>query len=212
MKNNLITKKNKKILFGSLVVITATILFVVSFQNYRIPKLKVSKINKEVIANSKEEIVIPITLSDLPNSDYPAANININFDKNKLELIEIAQGTMEVYNDYDKKQQNKPTFKVPKWSYNIDFANQEGEIKTMYLDSTAGKNAYNKAGFKKESKDIVFKLVFKLKNSANSGDIIDIKIEEAMFATVNGEVDKSTIATKKGYGDLKVENLKLKVK
>ena len=33
-------------------------------------------------------------------------------------------------------------------------ANQEGEIKAMYLDTTAGKNAYVISGFEKNKKDI----------------------------------------------------------
>ena len=57
---------------------------------------------------------------------------------------------MESYDDYDKSKVEKPNFKIPEWIYNKYFANQEGIIKEMYLDTTALKNAYNVDGFKKK--------------------------------------------------------------
>lgn len=90
-------------------------------------------------------------------------------------------------------------------------ANEEGEIKAMYLDTTAGKNAYVISGFEKNKKDIPFQLVFKLKDSVIKNDELAIEIEEAVFATVNGDADKTTLSTKDSYGKLKVKDGVLKI-
>ena len=76
----------------------------------------------------------------------------------------------------------------------------------MYLDTTAGKNAYVSSGFEKEKKDIPFQLIFKLKDSVIPNDELVIEIEEAVFATINGDVDKTTLSTKDSYGKLKVRD------
>ncbi|MGL4796782.1 MAG: hypothetical protein ACRC1Y_02035, partial [Paraclostridium sp.] len=72
-------------------------------------------------------------------------------------------------------------------------------------------NAYSKDGFKKNKKDMVFQLVFKLKDSVQPKDKISISIDEAVFATVTGDKDKTTISTKADYSKLKVKNAKIKI-
>ncbi|WP_055069934.1 cohesin domain-containing protein [Clostridium massiliamazoniense] len=205
---NLKKKKIKAIIF-LLVIVGVTLSYLVT--KALVPTLMLKGPKEEVKANSKDEIVVPVTLSKLPEGIYPAASVSIKFDSNKLEFVSLASGTMETYNDYDKKGESKATFKVPNWTYNAKLANEEGEIKAMYLDTTVGKNAYNKDGFKKDEKDMPFKLIFKLKSSANPKDNIKIELNEAVFATETGDKDKSTLSTKKGYGDLKVKNTVIKV-
>lgn len=212
IKSSLFTRKKKFFILGAIITIAIIGVGIIGFKNYSTPELSLTPPNKEITANSKDEIVIPVVLSNIPKDEHPASNITIDFDENKLEFVELAEGTMEVYNDYDKENNKEAKFKIPKWSYNTDFANEEGKVKAMYLDTTAGKNAYNEFGFKKNSKDIVFKLVFKLRSSANEGDKLTINIEDAMFATVNGEEDKSILATKKGYSKLNTKELNIKIK
>ena len=159
----------------------------------------------------KDEIIVPAVLSNLPDNEYPAASVSIKFDNNKLEFVGINIGTMETYNDYDPERDEEPSYKIPQWTYNEEVANEEGEIKAMYLDTTAGKNAYVISGFEKDKKDIPFQLVFKLKDSVIKNDELAIEIEEAVFATVNGEVDKTTLSTKDSYGKLKVKDGVLKI-
>ena len=113
---------------------------------------------------------------------------------------------METYNDYEPERDDEASYKIPQWSYNEEVANQEGVIKAMYLDTTAGKNAYVSSGFEKEKKDIPFQLIFKLKDSVIPNDELVIEIEEAVFATINGDVDKTTLSTKDSYGKLKVRD------
>lgn len=201
-------KENKKIwISGGIIVLTITLvlsIFIFSIKTTPTLKLKVS--SEKISSNYKEEIIIPAVLSKLPDNEYPAASVEIKFDNNKLEFVGISIGTMETYNDYDPERDDQPSYKIPQWSYNEEVANQEGVIKAMYLDTTAGKNAYVSSGFEKEKKDIPFQLIFKLKDSVIPNDELVIEIEEAVFATINGDVDKTTLSTKDSYGKLKVRD------
>lgn len=205
MKDN-----KKKIFIGvSFLVLVAIGVFLVI--NINTPKLSLKEPSKNITSSQSDEIVIPVVLSKLPNEVYPAASVVIDFDKNKLDFEEIKIGTMESYDDYDESKNEEPRFKIPNWAYNVDVANEQGKIKAMYLDNTASKNSYNKDGFEKNKKDIPFQIVFKLKDSVMPKDELKISILEAVFATVNGDKDKTTLSTKDGYGKLKVDNLKLKI-
>lgn len=201
-------KENKKIwISGGIIVLTITLvlsIFIFSIKTTPTLKLKVS--SEKISFNYKEEIIIPAVLSKLPDNEYPAASVEIKFDNNKLEFVGISIGTMETYNDYDPERDDEASYKIPQWSYNEEVANQEGVIKAMYLDTTAGKNAYVSSGFEKEKKDIPFQLIFKLKDSVIPNDELVIEIEEAVFATINGDVDKTTLSTKDSYGKLKVRD------
>lgn len=204
-------ERNKKIVVITFIVFIIGIIILGVMMKALVPTLELKASKKRIKVNSKEEIVVPVTLSKLPEGIYPAASVSIKFDSNKLEFLGLASGTMETYNDYDKEGQSKATFKVPNWTYNTKLANEEGEIKAMYLDTTVGKNAYNKDGFKKGEKDMPFKLMFRLKSSANPKDNLKIEFNEAVFATETGDKDKSTLSTKKGYGALGVKNTVIKV-
>lgn len=201
-------KENKKIwISGGIIVLTITLvlsIFIFSIKTTPTLKLKVS--SEKISSNYKEEIIIPAVLSKLPDNEYPAASVEIKFDNNKLEFVGISIGTMETYNDYDPERDDEASYKIPQWSYNEEVANQEGVIKAMYLDTTAGKNAYVSSGFEKEKKDIPFQLIFKLKDSVIPNDELVIEIEEAVLATINGDVDKTTLSTKDSYGKLKVRD------
>ena len=201
-------KENKKIwISGGIIVLTITLvlsIFIFSIKTTPTLKLKVS--SEKISSNYKEEIIIPAVLSKLPDNEYPAASVEIKFDNNKLEFVGISIGTMETYNDYDPERDDEASYKIPQWSYNEEVANQEGVIKAMYLDTTAGKNAYVSSGFEKEKKDIPFQLIFKLNDSVIPNDELVIEIEEAVFATINGDVDKTTLSTKDSYGKLKVRD------
>ena len=109
-----------------------------------------------MLFRSNEEIRVQAVLTDLPDNIYPAANVSIEFDKDKLELVDFTIGTMKVYDDYDEASDDEPKFKIPQWTYNLDMANEQGIINAMYLDTTVGKNAYSKDGFKKGKNDILF--------------------------------------------------------
>ena len=204
--------KEKKMFFigGSIIFVVAVVCIFI-FKDIKTPTLKLEVPTEKITANYKDEIIVPAVLINLPDNEYPAASVSIKFDNNKLEFVGINIGTMETYNDYDPERDEEPSYKIPQWTYNEEVANQEGEIKAMYLDTTAGKNAYVISGFEKNKKDIPFQLVFKLKDSVIKNDELAIEIEEAVFATVNGDVDKTTLSTKDSYGKLKVKDGVLKI-
>ena len=201
----------KKLITSTLLILLVLISSIIIITNNSAPVLSLKSPTNEITYDYKDEIVIPVTLNKLPDNYYPAANVAV-FNKNKLEFVGIKIGTMEAYDDYDKSKDGQPNFKIPKWVYNADVANQEGVIKAMYLDTTASKNAYCLDGFKKKEKDTPFQLVFKLKDSVISNDKLALNIEEATFATISGDVDKSTISTKDNYGKLKIKNTEIKIK
>lgn len=204
-------KDKKKIFIGGAVLVVAVIICIVILNKITTPTLKLEASSEKISANYKEEIIIPAVLSSLPDNEYPAASVSIKFDNNKLEFVGINIGTMETYNDYDPDGEDEPAYKIPQWSYNEEVANEDGVINAMYLDTTAGKNAYVKSGFEKDKKDIPFQLVFKLKDSVIKNDELIIKIEEAVFATVNGDTDKTTLSTKDNYKKLNIKNATIKI-
>ena len=204
-------KGRKKFLIGGAIIFVVLVVCIFIFKDIKTPTLKLEVPTEKITANYKDEIIVPAVLSNLPDNEYPAASVSIKFDNNKLEFVGINIGTMETYNDYDPERDEEPSYKIPQWTYNEEVANQEGEIKAMYLDTTAGKNAYVISGFEKNKKDIPFQLVFKLKDSVIKNDELAIEIEEAVFATVNGDVDKTTLSTKDSYGKLKVKDGVLKI-
>ena len=201
----------KNLLYSTLLTFLIIIIGVTIIKNISTPVLSLKSPTNEITYNYKDDIIIPVKLSTLPNDLYPAANVAVSFNKNKLEFVGIKLGTMESYDDYDKSKGEKPNFKIPEWIYNKDVANQEGIIKAMYLDTTAIKNAYNVDGFKKKEKDILFQLVFKLKDSVIPKDKIDINIEEATFATISDNFS-NTLSTKDNYKKLNIKNTEIKVK
>ena len=204
-------KGKKKFLIGGAIIFVVAVVCIFIFKDIKTPTLKLEVPTEKITANYKDEIIVPAVLSNLPDNEYPAASVSIKFDNNKLEFVGINIGTMETYNDYDPERDEEPSYKIPQWTYNEEVANQEGEIKAMYLDTTAGKNAYVISGFEKNKKDIPFQLVFKLKDSVIKNDELAIEIEEAVFATVNGDADKTTLSTKDSYGKLKVKDGVLKI-
>lgn len=204
-------KKKKKVLISGGALLVVIVISTAILMNKSIPTLKLQAPNEKISSTYKDEIIVSAVLSELPNNLYPAASVSIKFDKDKLEFVDLAMGTMQAYNDYDTARDLEPAYKIPQWIYNVEVANQEGEIRAMYLDTTAGKNAYVKEGFEKKKRDMPFKLVFKLKDSVIPDDKLVIEIEEAVFATVEGDTDKSTLSTKDNYGKLKVKDAVIKI-
>ena len=149
--------------------------------------------DKEISEGSQEEIVIPVKLSYLPSGVFPSASMSVEFD------IGVKKGTMQ---DYSKT--------VPEWRFDVDASNKSGVVNAIYLDKSGAKNSYYKSGFEKGKKDVVLNLVFKLKEEAKSGDMLNLNISDAVFATVNGDTDNSNLSTAKNT--MKNKNLILEVR
>lgn len=156
--------------------------------------------------NDKNEFVVDVKLSSIPKNIYPAASISVGFDNNKLEFTGIKMGTMETYGD---KIVDGNEFDIPMWDCDINTSNKKGQINAIYIDMTAGKFAYNEEGFEVNSKDTVLKLAFKLKDSAQKGDTYYLDIRDAVFATINGDKDNSSLSVEKST--LKTSNCSIVV-
>lgn len=151
--------------------------------------------SKNIGVNEKEEFEVDVVLSSLPADIYPAASVSIGFNKDKLEFAGVKKGEMQTYGDISSSGEN---FVVPLWDCDIKTSNDSGKINAIYLDKTAGKFAYNKFGFDKESKNVVLRLKFKLKNNAKQGEKYALDIKDAIFATVNGDKDNTSLSSIKG--------------
>ncbi len=162
--------------------------------------------SKSISVNSKKEFDMDVVLSALPANIYPAASIFIDFNKDKLEFTGVKKGEMQTYGD---KSSSGEDFMVPLWECDTKISNDNGQINAMYLDKTAGKFAYNKDGFNDESKNVVLRLGFKLKDGIKQGEICTLNIKDAVFATVNGDKDNTSLSSVKGT--LEVSGCEVKV-
>lgn len=147
---------------------------------------------KPVEASNKDEILVDVKLSSLPKNLYPAASISVLFDQNKLEFIGVKQGTMMTLG---KANSGQTAYSIPIWKSDIDVSNVYGQINTMYLDITGGTYAYTHEGYHKIKKNILLRLAFRLRDSAQSGDIYNLTIRDAVIATNDNEKNRTSLAT-----------------
>ena len=194
LKNS--SSKKKLVILSSFVAIIGLVLVSVFFnEESSLSIIKPTLILEPpapIEVTNKEEFIVDVKLSHLPKDIYPAASISVGFDNNKLEFTGVKMGTMETYGD---QILNGSDYTIPTWACNVETSNKKGVVNAMYLDMTAGKFAYNEDGFEKGSKDIVLRLAFKLKDSTQAGENYYLDIKDAVFATVDGDKDKSSLAT-----------------
>ena len=60
-------------------------------------------------------------------------------------------------------------------------SNDTGRINIMYLDMTGGKNAFSKE-LLADDYNVVLRLKFRLRGSVRPGDVLDLIVEDAVFA------------------------------
>ena len=126
-----------------------------------------------VEATNKENIVLDAIVTRLPDGEYLAASLSVYFDHNRLEFIGVRQGTMRTVGI-------NGNYSIPIWNSDVEAANRTGVINTMYLDMTGGDHPYIV-----DDADILLRLAFRLRDSAQSGDTLYVTIEDAIFATVD---------------------------
>lgn len=141
-----------------------------------------------------QEVMIDVKLSGLPGN-YPAASFQIDFDRNKLEFLEIRQGNIEINNIKTGETL------IPEWSFSPESANNKGSIKTMYLDMTGEENPIS-GSLLNSDKDVLFRLVFRVKDSCNADETLTLVTNQATFAAVDESqslaVNKNNIAAPNG--------------
>ncbi len=176
MKNFL--KKNGAWIVGVCVLIAVALLLLVRCDNdptANDPTLTVETPQK-LSASQTGEFTLDVTISDLGDARYPAMSMSIAFDSSRLEFLGVEEGNIFILSDESSTGQQ-----LPDWSYNTKTSNETGLINIMYLDMTGGKNAFTK-DLLAEDYNVVLRLKFRLRGSARPGDVLDLIVEDAVFA------------------------------
>lgn len=148
--------------------------------------------------NNKNTFKLKLKMSQIPSNIYSSASFSISFDKNKVEFVDIEKGDILTYSSNS-----------PSWEYDVKASNKRGQVNIMYLDSTGGKESFTSKSIVEESKNNILILEFKLKDDVESGENISFKIKDAVFATVNGDKDNSSLSTKNK--NIKFEDCNIKI-
>ena len=177
-----LTKKQKIIIAVIVVVLLIIILLLIlprteKTKNPDIPILTIVTPQKQSIS-AGEEFSVDVSLSALGEELYPAVSMNVVFDSSHLEFTGIEDGDIMLSGDERADGNNS---QLPEWSVDIERSNKTGQINIIYLDMTVGKYAFTKDCM--EDNHILMRLNFKLLGSAKSGDIYNLEITDAVFAT-----------------------------
>lgn len=122
------------------------------------------------------EFTLDVTITDLGEALYPAMSMSISFDPSRLEFLGVEEGNVCIYDDVSGAGRQ-----LPEWSCNARVCNETGLINIMYLDMTGGKYAFSRELLAEED-NVVLRLRFRLRGSVRSGDVLDLILEDAVFA------------------------------
>ena len=131
---------------------------------------------QKLSVSQTEEFTLDVTISQLGDARYPAMSMSIAFDSSRLEFLGVEEGNIFILSDENSSGQ-----KLPDWSCNVQNSNDTGSINIMYLDMTGGKNAFTKELFA-DDYNVILRLKFRLRGSARPGDVLDLIVEDAVFA------------------------------
>ena len=124
----------------------------------------------------REPFSLELQLTSLGEAVYPAASFNISFDPAKLEFLGISEGNVMI-----KSSESASGTAMPEWSVNAERANETGMINIMYIDMTGGKNAFSKE-LLQDWGNVLLLLDFRLRGSVRAGDILELSLDDAVFA------------------------------
>jgi hypothetical protein len=151
---------------------------------------------QKLSASNKKEFTLDVEISGLGDARYPAMSMRISFDSSRLEFLGVEEGNVFVLDSASSAGQ-----KLPSWSYNVQSSNETGAISIMYLDMTGGKNAFHK-DLLSDNDNIVLRLKFRLRGSVRAGDVLDLIVEDAVFAASDESqslaMTTGTLKTKNG--------------
>ena len=131
---------------------------------------------QKLSASQTEEFTLDVTVSALGEARYPAMSMSISFDSSRLEFLGVEEGNIFILSDENSNGQQ-----LPDWSCNVQNSNDAGRINIMYLDMTGGKNAFSKE-LLAEDYNVVLRLKFRLRGSVRPGDVLDLIVDDAVFA------------------------------
>ena len=193
-------KKRKKwpwILAVCLALIAAAELYYFYFYqgNSGTPTLIVETPQKLSVSQSSD-FTLDVTVSDLGDARYPAMSMSISFDSSRLEFLGVEEGNIFILSD-----ENSTGQQLPDWSCNVQNSNDTGLINIMYLDMTGGRNAFTKE-LLADDYNVVLRLKFRLRGSVRPGDVLDLIVEDAVFAasdeTQSLAMTRDTLKVKNG--------------
>ena len=193
-------KKRWPWIIGICVVIVAVVLLLVRCDGDSIsgvPTLIVETPQK-LSASQTGEFTLDVTISDLGDARYPAMSMSIAFDPSRLEFLGVEEGNIFILSDENSNGQQ-----LPDWSCNVQNSNDTGLINIMYLDMTGGRNAFSKE-LLADDYNVVLRLKFRLRGSVRPGDVLDLIVEDAVFAA-SDETQSLAMTT----GTLKTRNGRL---
>ena len=151
---------------------------------------------QKISLSQTEEFTLDVTVSNLGDARYPAMSMSISFDSARLEFLGVEEGNVFVYDDVSSTGQQ-----LPEWSCNAESSNETGVINIMYLDMTGGKKAFSR-DLLAEDHNVVLRLRFRLRGSVRAGDVLDLILEDAVFAasdeTQSLAMTTNTLKTKNG--------------
>ena len=131
---------------------------------------------QKLSASQMEEFTLDISISALGEARYPAMSMSICFDPSRLEFMGVEEGNVFILSDENSSGQQ-----LPNWNCNVQNSNDTGLINIMYLDMTGGRNAFSKE-LLADDYNVVLRLNFRLRGSVRPGDVLDLIVEDAVFA------------------------------
>ena len=131
---------------------------------------------QKLSVSQTEDFTLDVTVSDLGDARYPAMSMSITFDSSRLEFLGVEEGNIFILSDENSSGQQ-----LPNWSCNVQSSNDTGLINIMYLDMTGGRNAFTK-DLLADDYNVVLRLKFRLRGSVRPGDVLDLIVEDAVFA------------------------------
>lgn len=149
----------------------------------------------KMAANDHEPFSLELQLSTLKKERYPAASFSISFDPAKLEFLGIGEGNVLINNN-----ENSSGTALPEWSVNVEQSNEVGVINILYLDMTGGRYAFSKE-LLQEKGNVILLLNFRLRGSVRKGDILELSLDDAVFAATDETKSLASIS-----GTLKTAN------
>ena len=151
---------------------------------------------QKLSASQTEDFTLDVTVSYLGDARYPAMSMSIAFDSSRLEFLGVEEGNIFILSDENNSGQQ-----LPNWSCNVQSSNDTGLINIMYLDMTGGRNAFTK-DLLADDYNVVLRLKFRLRGSVRPGDVLDLIVEDAVFAasdeTQSLAMNRDTLKIKNG--------------
>ena len=151
---------------------------------------------QKLSVSQTEDFTLDVTVSDLGDARYPAMSMSITFDSSRLEFLGVEEGNIFILSDENSSGQQ-----LPNWSCNVQSSNDTSLINIMYLDMTGGRNAFTK-DLLADDYNVVLRMKFRLRGSVRPGDVLDLIVEDAVFAasdeTQSLAMNRDTLKIKNG--------------